>query len=153
MGYRWYLIGSMLSVGATTVAVVLIVLWQIGIPPIAAGDRLVATGWQKLQPLYQTIVYAHPDNFSAALVNVDNVPIKITGVTVREEITSVSCTASVSPVKVAPGDAFKLSALCAGTGKNKGDAFSMNITLTYEKVSESIITTHIESGRIRGPAE
>ena len=131
------------------------VLWQLGIFNVGPTST-VTTGWSKLYPLSQTIVYTAADQeFSASFINTVGTTIKVDDISAAESVTNTACTLKNSPVgtTIGAGDAFKIDVQCASASKNKGDTYNMAISVQYSAVTGALITTRTEEGTIRGPVE
>ena len=158
---RWDIRSGVLTFILALVFVLLggLVLWELG-PSPRSNSGIVITGWSKLQPLSQNIVYyAETDKFKVGLMNSVGTSIHINAVTANETISGTMCTTTVEGGQkvanqtIGAGDTLEIEALCAGAGKNPQDTYEMNITVTYESILGAAATTHVESGRIRGRAE
>jgi len=142
------------------VMIVGVVLWQLGIFKIGQTTTTF-TGFSKLQPLSQTIVYSKgtgpgAQNFTASFMNTIGTSIRIDQVTLIEVITSTTCvldgTTTVGTT-VGAGDTLKLNYLCTGANKNQGDTYDMSVVVKYSAVTGATATAHTESGDIKGPVE
>ena len=156
------------------VMIVGVVLWQLGVFQIGQ-TATVTTGWNKLQPLGQTVVYsagatAASNTFSVTFNNVIGTAIRVNELNITEKISSTTCNPAVTvngqsfPVLVATGlangsatvtagNTMLLSVTCPSAAKSKGDTYDMEVTIYFTAVTGGLSTNHVETGRIRGPVE
>lgn len=142
------------------IMVVGVVLWQLGTfsPPATT----VVTGWTAFQPLAPSIIYDdNSQRFSASFNNAEGRVVKMNGASVKETLSETSCTGvmingqdpSVSPVTAAMGSAFRLEAVCADAGRERGDPYEMTVSIKYDSIDGGIVTPRTQEGVIRGIVE
>jgi hypothetical protein len=136
-----------------------VVLWQLGVFS-AATPSIVSTGFEKMQPLSQTIVYGDDGRFTATFNNVAGTAIRIDKVDLVEELSSRNCNAVLinsqsmttgQQITVRAGDSFTVSANCPV--KSDGDTFDESVNIEYSTVIGGITATHTDEGHIRGQVE
>jgi hypothetical protein len=150
---------NLILAGLLIVAILLAQSNLFAFPPRRSGS-IVALGWNKIQPLYQTVFYSAGNRaFSAAFQNVLGASIRLNAITAYEGTTNTTCSvvtsggSTAADKKINAGDIFNISSDCAAAGKTQGDAYDMEITINYTAIVGNLTTEHIERGRIKGPVE
>jgi hypothetical protein len=137
----------------------LLVLWQMA--PSPHYPVYVTKGWNKLQPLTQTIIYRTNGSYSTVFVNVLGTTMRVNHVVVGDTITGATCDdinvnsvyfdSGMGNVTAKAGDTFQIKARCPE--KHADDPYDFSIVIDYTAVLGGVTSHHNENGHIQGPVE
>ena len=118
------------------------------------SDRLVTTGFIKIQPLTPSIAYRNT-SFTASFTNALGNTINLTDITMNETISLIPCNlvkpSPAIPSNVKVGGTFTLTGVCPQ--KKDGEAYDMLISIKYNATMGGITTNHRDTGHIKGEAD
>jgi hypothetical protein len=148
------------------IVAVFVLLWQYG-SVNRCYDCTEVKDWNRVQPIISGIFYrvngTNSGSFEALFQNTLTVPIRITGISVTDNLTATTPTCYMraaggvnesgnwSDVTVKPRGGFELVAACPT--KNAGDSYDLQINMTYTPVLGEANVEQTESGKIAGPVK
>lgn len=140
------------------VMIVGIVMWQLGIFNMG-GTTLTSTGFAKIKPQLAATGISRTGQPKMVFTNGVGTQITVKSIRIVDINTGSSCGITsnlILPKTMAAGENMKLSTGVATTcvkNGNPGDVYNARVTLNYDVSVGGVVTSHQESGTIRGPYE
>jgi hypothetical protein len=135
------------------VMIVGIVMWQLGIFSMGTTS-LTATGFGKIKPQLAGTGLTNGGVFTGVFTNGVGTGITITSVSLNNTMTNAICSSTTlpNPATVSTGDNFQINAASCSGGK-AGDVYTIAVSIGYDVSIGGVVTSHTDSGTIRGPLE
>jgi hypothetical protein len=118
------------------------------------------TGFVRMQPLTPAISYKSDGTYTITLTNALGTTMNITAVSLGVDASETCSSVSVNyerldggegNVPVRSGEIITIKAACEE--KNTGEAYDLSLSIDYSATMGGIVTTHKETGRIKGIVE
>jgi hypothetical protein len=136
------------------VMIVGLAMWRLGIFSMGSTS-LTTTGFGKLKPQLAGTGLTSAGVFNGIFTNGAGTGITITSFTINNTITGVACSTTTTLAGFGPvstGGNFLITGSGCGSGK-AGDSYIIDVKIGYDVNVGGTITSHTESGSIRGPLE